>query len=267
MAENDNDVTADEVEIDLGPIEDITPEDVELNLDFGDDTDADDDIVLNLGEDEDEEPAADEAGGSDDEAVVVELRERLSGEFGDWYVIHTYSGMENRVKQNLDARIQTLGMEDFIFESVVPTEEVVETRNGTRKTVTRTVLPGYVLVRMELTDASWSAVRQTPSVTGFVAHASQPVPLSIDEVVKMLAPAAIAKANAAASGPTTPKKKKVEVADFKVGDSVMVVQGPFSGVHATITEINANHQRLKALVEILGRETPVDLTFAQVQKD
>ena len=267
MAENDNDVTADEVEIDLGPIEDITPEDVELNLDFGDDTDADDDIVLNLGEDEDEEPAADEAGGSDDEAVVAELRERLSGEFGDWSVIHTYSGMENRVKQNLDARIQTLGMEDFIFESVVPTEEVVETRNGTRKTVTRTVLPGYVLVRMELTDASWSAVRQTPSVTGFVAHASQPVPLSIDEVVKMLAPAAIAKANAAASGPTTPKKKKVEVADFKVGDSVMVVQGPFSGVHATITEINANHQRLKALVEILGRETPVDLTFAQVQKD
>ena len=267
MAENDNDVTADEVEIDLGPIEDITPEDVELNLDFGDDTDADDDIVLNLGEDEDEEPAADEAGGSDDEAVVAELRERLSGEFGDWYVIHTYSGMENRVKQNLDARIQTLGMEDFIFESVVPTEEVVETRNGTRKTVTRTVLPGYVLVRMELTDASWSAVRQTPSVTGFVAHASQPVPLSIDEVVKMLAPAAIAKANAAASGPTTPKKKKVEVADFKVGDSVMVVQGPFSGVHATITEINANHQRLKALVEILGRESPVDLTFAQVQKD
>ncbi|NLE18527.1 MAG: transcription termination/antitermination protein NusG [Propioniciclava sp.] len=267
MAENDNDVTADEVEIDLGPIEDITPEDVELNLDFGDDTDADDDIVLNLGENEDEEPAADEAGGSDDEAVVAELRERLSGEFGDWYVIHTYSGMENRVKQNLDARIQTLGMEDFIFESVVPTEEVVETRNGTRKTVTRTVLPGYVLVRMELTDASWSAVRQTPSVTGFVAHASQPVPLSIDEVVKMLAPAAIAKANAAASGPTAPKKKKVEVADFKVGDSVMVVQGPFSGVHATITEINANHQRLKALVEILGRETPVDLTFAQVQKD
>ena len=267
MAENDNDVTADEVEIDLGPIEDITPEDVELNLDFGDDTDADDDIVLNLGEDEDEEPAADEAGGSDDEAVVAELRERLSGEFGDWYVIHTYSGMENRVKQNLDARIQTLGMEDFIFESVVPTEEVVETRNGTRKTVTRTVLPGYVLVRMDLTDGSWSAVRQTPSVTGFVAHASHPVPLSIDEVVKMLAPAAIAKANAAASGPTTPKKKKVEVADFKVGDSVMVVQGPFSGVHATITEINANHQRLKALVEILGRETPVDLTFAQVQKD
>lgn len=262
---NDNDVTSEEVEIDLGPLEDITPDDVELNLDFGDDTDVVDDIVLNL--EEDDEPEAEDASDTDEESVVAELRERLSSEIGDWYVIHTYSGMENRVKQNLDARIQTLGMEEYIFESVVPTEEVVETRNGTRKTVTRTVLPGYVLVRMELTDASWSAVRQTPSVTGFVAHASQPVPLSIDEVVKMLAPAAIAKANAAASGPTTPRKKKVELADFKVGDSVMVVQGPFSGVHATITEINANHQRLKALVEILGRETPVDLTFAQVQKD
>ena len=267
MAENDNDVTADEVEIDLGPIEDITPEDVELNLDFGDDTDADDDIVLNLGEDEDEEPAADEAGGSDDEAVVAELRERLSGEFGDWYVIHTYSGMENRVKQNLDNRVKTLGMEDYIYEAVVPTEEVIETRNGARKSVTRTVLPGYVLVRMELTDASWAAVRHTPSVTGFVAHANAPVPLSLYEVEKMLAPAARARAAAGSTGPKTPKKKKVEVADFKVGDSVMVVQGPFSGVHATITEINANHQRLKALVEILGRETPVDLTFAQVQKD
>lgn len=266
---HDNDVTAEEVEIDLGPLDDVTPDDIELNLDFGDDTDAEDDLVLNLGEDEAQDVAEDESDSdnADDEAVVAELRERLSSQFGDWYVIHTYSGMENRVKQNLDARIQTLGMEDYIFESVVPTEEVVETRNGTRKTVTRTVLPGYVLVRMELTDASWSAVRQTPSVTGFVAHASQPVPLSIDEVVKMMAPAAIAKAHAAAAGPTTPRKKKVEVADFKVGDSVMVVQGPFSGVHATITEINANHQRLKALVEILGRETPVDLTFAQVQKD
>ena len=263
--QNDNDVSVDEVEIDLGSIEDITPDDVELNLDFGDDLDAEDDLVLNLGDED--EPAEDEGESSDEEAIVAELHDKLSSEIGDWYVIHTYSGMENRVKQNLDARIQTLGMEDYIFESVVPTEEVVETRNGTRKTVTRTVLPGYVLVRMELTDASWSTVRQTPSVTGFVAHASQPVPLSIDEVVKMLAPAAIAKANAAASGPTTTRKKKVEVADFKVGDSVMVVQGPFSGVHATITEINTNHQRLKALVEILGRETPVDLTFAQVQKD
>ena len=268
MADDVNDdVTLDEVEIDLGPV-DATPEDdVELNLDFGDDLDVEDDIVLNLGDDNEPEAEVDESGEADEEAIVAELREKLAGQFGDWYVIHTYSGMENRVKQNLDARITTLGMEDYIFESVVPTEDVVETRNGTRKTVTRTVLPGYVLVRMELTDASWSAVRQTPSVTGFVAHASHPVPLSLDEVTKMLAPAAIAKANAESSRPAVQKKRKVEVADFKVGDSVMVVQGPFSGVHATITEIQANHQRLKALVEILGRETPVDLTFAQVQKD
>ena len=263
----ENDVPMDEVEIDLGPIEETSDDEVELNLDFGDDTDTEDDLVLNLGDDEEDEDEEQAASETDEEAVLEELRSKLAGQFGDWYVIHTYSGMENRVKQNLDARIQTLGMEDYIFEAVVPTEEVGEIRNGARKTVTRTVLPGYVLVRMDLTDGSWSAVRHTPSVTGFVAHASHPVPLSIDEVVKMLAPAALAKANAEASGPTVAKKRKVEVADFKVGDSVMVVQGPFSGVHATITEINANHQRLKALVEILGRETPVDLTFTQVQKD
>ena len=146
------------------------------------------------------------------------------------------------------------------------TEEVTETRNGTKKSVTRTVLPGYVLVRMELTDASWAAVRHTPSVTGFVAHANAPVPLSLDEVEKMLAPAALAKAAAAVSGGSRPRNRKVEIADFSVGDSVMVVQGPFAGVHATITEINPNSQRLKALVEILGRETPVDLTFGQIQK-
>lgn len=262
----ENDISLDEVEIDLGSLEDTSEPEVELNLDFGDDTDDEDDLVLNLGDEDDttdDEPASD----TDEEAVLEELRAKLTGQFGDWYVIHTYSGMENRVKQNLDARIVTLGMEDYIFESVVPTEDVVEIRNGTRKTVTRTVLPGYVLVRMDLTDGSWATVRQTPSVTGFVAHASQPVPLSIEEVVKMLAPAALAKANAEATGPAAAKKRKVEVADFTVGDSVMVVQGPFSGVHATITEINANHQRLKALVEILGRETPVDLTFSQVQKD
>ena len=127
------------------------------------------------------------------------------------------------------------------------------------------MLPGYVLVRMELTDASWAAVRHTPSVTGFVAHANAPVPLSLDEVEKMLAPAALAKAAAASTG-SKPRNRKVEIADFSVGDSVMVVQGPFAGVHATITEINPNSQRLKALVEILGRETPVDLTFGQIQK-
>ena len=258
----------DDFEIDLGVAEPAATDEVELNLDFGGavEPEATDDLMLDLGtSDVAVEAETPEESPADEEAVLAELRERLRSQGGDWYVIHTYSGMENRVKQNLDARVQTLGMEDFIFESVVPTEEVVEIRNGARKTVTRTVLPGYVLVRMELTDESWSAVRHTPSVTGFVAHANAPVPLSLDEVEKMLAPAALAKAAASATGPSL-RKKKVEVADFKVGDSVMVVQGPFSGVHATITEINANNQRLKALVEILGRETPVDLTFTQVQK-
>ncbi len=257
---------SEDFEIDLGQLESNADE-VELNLDFAEDLDtpADDDILL-PGLAEDAEPAveADEPD-ADEEAVLAELREQLRGQIGDWYVIHTYSGMENRVKQNLDNRVKTLGMEDYIFEAVVPTEEVTETRNGAKKSVTRTVLPGYVLVRMELTDASWAAVRHTPSVTGFVAHANAPVPLSLDEVEKMLAPAALAKAAAASTG-SKPRNRKVEIADFSVGDSVMVVQGPFAGVHATITEINPNSQRLKALVEILGRETPVDLTFGQIQK-
>ncbi len=264
------DEAGDDFEIDLGPVE--TPEVDDFEIDLGTDDEATDsgdaDMLAHLGGADEPAPAAEPTAASDaaaDEVVLEELRTRLRTEPGDWYVIHTYSGMENRVKQNLDARVQTLGMDEYIFESVVPTEEVVEIRNGTRRTVTRTVLPGYVLVRMELTDESWAAVRHTPSVTGFVAHANAPVPLSLDEVEKMLAPAAIAKAVAAA-GPSQRAKKKVEVADFKAGDSVMVVQGPFSGVHATITEINVNNQRLKALVEILGRETPVDLTFSQVQK-
>jgi transcriptional antiterminator NusG len=174
--------------------------------------------------------------------------------------------MENRVLQNLENRVSSLNMEDFIYEIIVPTEEVTEIRNGQRKLVRRTVLPGYVLVRMDLTDESWSTVRHTPSVTGFVGHSNQPVPLSLEEVEKMLAPAVIAAATAGLEGPASRRKKKVEVADFAVGDSVMVVDGPFAGVHATITEINVNNQRLKALVEILGRETPVDLTFPQIQK-
>ena len=256
-----------EIEIDLGIPDAPVADDLELNLDFGDlgSIEADDDLVLNFGDDEPEPEPEPVVLDADDEAVLEALRLQLRAQVGDWYVIHTYSGMENRVKQNLDNRVKTLGMEDYIYEAVVQTEEVMETRNGARKTVTRTVLPGYVLVRMELTDASWAAVRHTPSVTGFVAHANAPVPLSLEEVEKMLAPAALAAAAALSTGPKR-NTKKIEIADFKVGDSVMVVQGPFAGVHATITEINANSQRLKALVEILGRETPVDLTLGQIQK-
>ena len=181
--------------------------------------------------------------------------------------------MENRVRQNLENRIVSLNMEDYIHEIVVPTEEVAEIKNGQRKMVKRTVLPGYVLVRMDLTDESWAAVRHTPSVTGFVGQAHQPVPLSMAEVENMLAPAVVAAAEAPAGGAAgggggtaTATKKPVEVADFDEGDSVMVVDGPFATLHATITEINAEAQRVKALVEIFGRETPVELSFSQIQK-
>jgi len=221
----------------------------------------------------DEEAAAEEAPVEPEEPgdPVEELRGRLRSQIGDWYVVHTYSGMENRVKGNLENRINSLNMEDYIFEIIVPTEEVAEIKNGQRRMVKRTVLPGYVLVRMDLTDESWSTVRHTPSVTGFVGNSQKPVPLSLEEVEKMLAPAVVAAAEqaaaeAGAAPAKTAAKKKVEVADFGVGDSVMVVDGPFATLHATVTEINAEAQRIKALVEIFGRETPVELSFNQIQK-
>jgi transcriptional antiterminator NusG len=261
-------------DIDLGSYSASREDDVDINLDFGDapaDQATEDDFELDFGslpttEEEPEavevEPEEESDAGHD---ALEAFRSDLRAKPGDWYVVHTYSGMENRVLQNLENRVSSLNMEDYIYEIIVPTEEVTEIRNGQRKQVKRTVLPGYVLVRMDLTDESWSTVRHTPSVTGFVGHSNSPVPLSLDEVEKMLAPAVVAAATASSDSPTR-RKKKVEVADFTVGDSVMVVDGPFAGVHATITEINVNNQRLKALVEILGRETPVDLTFPQIQK-
>ena len=275
-SDDDTAVQATDFDIDFGQGEyhRSADDDLGIDLDFGGSTPAagtvageGEGIDLNFGEpepeeeDEDDEEEESEAGTNALEAFRSELR----GKLGDWYVVHTYSGMENRVLQNLENRVSSLNMEDYIYEIIVPTEEVTEIRNGQRKQIKRTVLPGYVLVRMELTDESWSTVRHTPSVTGFVGHSNSPVPLSLEEVEKMLAPAVLAAANAASDTPSR-RKKKVEVADFAVGDSVMVVDGPFAGVHATITEINVNNQRLKALVEILGRETPVDLTFPQIQK-
>ncbi len=216
-----------------------------------------------------EEPVAEEPAADD---PLEAFRNELWAKPGDWFVIHTYSGMEKRVKSNLENRINSLNMEDYIHEVVVPTEDVPEIKNGQRKMVNRTRFAGYVLVRMDLTDESWAAVRHTPSVTGFVGHAHQPVPLSMAEVENWLAPtfAAVEADAAAASGDagsaTTAPKRPVEVADFDVSDSVMVVDGPFATLHATITEINAESQRVKALVEIFGRETPVELSFSQIQK-
>nr|WP_193612869.1 transcription termination/antitermination protein NusG [Nocardioides lijunqiniae] len=212
---------------------------------------------------------------SDEDVDPLEaFRAELWAKPGDWFVVHTYSGMENRVKSNLENRIISLNMEDYIHEIVVPIEDVVEIKNGQRRTRTKPSLPGYVLVRMDLTDESWSAVRHTPSVTGFVGHSHQPVPLSMSEVENMLAPSVIARAEAEAvaagtpakAGSSTTAKKQVEVADFDISDSVMVVDGPFATLHATITEINAESQRVKALVEIFGRETPVELSFSQIQR-
>jgi transcriptional antiterminator NusG len=228
-------------------------------------------------EQNDEAPAEDAAEDVEADTPVPDLlrefRDALYSQPGDWYVVHTYSGMEKRVKANLENRITSLNAEDYIFQVEVPTEEVAEIKNGQRKLVKRTVLPGYVLVRMDLTDESWAVVRHTPSVTGFVGNAHQPVPLSLPEVEKMLAPAIEAEVAAAApeaSSAGSPQQKakapKVEFADFGVGDSVMVVDGPFATLHATITELNIDAQRVKALVEIFGRETPVELSFSQIQK-
>lgn len=273
----------DEVEIDLGHLsEEDSAEEPEIALDLGDDEPAeasDDDIARNLGigqaaddeqdADENESSEADNADNQDVvDAAIEELRGELSSKFGEWYVLHTYSGMENKVKQNLDARVQNFNMEDYIFETVVPTEEVVEIRNGARRTITRVYLPGYVLVRMDLTDDSWGIVRHTPSVTGFVGQSTTPIPLTFDEVVKMLTPSVVARISRENADKTSsPKAKpKVEVADYEVGESVQITDGPFAGVPAQITEINTNNQRIKALVEILGRSTPVDLEFNQIEK-
>ena len=273
----------DEVEIDLGDLsEENSAEEPEIDLDLGDDEPAeasDDDIARNLGigqaaddeqdADENESSEADNADNQDVvDAAIEELRGELSSKFGEWYVLHTYSGMENKVKQNLDARVQNFNMEDYIFETVVPTEEVVEIRNGARRTITRVYLPGYVLVRMDLTDDSWGIVRHTPSVTGFVGQSTTPIPLTFDEVVKMLTPSVVARISRENADKTSsPKAKpKVEVADYEVGESVQITDGPFAGVPAQITEINTNNQRIKALVEILGRSTPVDLEFNQIEK-
>lgn len=192
---------------------------------------------------------------------VVAFKTELRRQPGDWYVIHSYAGYENRVKANLENRIQSLNMEDFIHQVEVPMEEVTEIKNAQRKTVRRVRIPGYVLVRMDLTDESWGAVRHTPGVTGFVGHTHQPVPLTLDEVFSMLAPTLAPAAEKA----TRPAAPQIAV-DFTVGESVTVTDGPFDTLPATISEINAEAQKLKVLVSIFGRETPVELSFNQVAK-
>jgi transcriptional antiterminator NusG len=220
-----------------------------------------------------------ETGGDESEAAtepeeeldpVEQLRSQLRRAPGDWFVVHSYAGYENKVKTNLESRISSLDMEDYIYQVEVPTEEVTEIKNGKRQQVSRKVFPGYILVRMDLTDDSWGAVRNTPGVTGFVGATSKPSPLSMDEVIKILAPAT-QKAAAVGKGATgdtgsAGTSAPVEVVDFEVGESVTVMDGPFATLPATINEIDPLHAKLKVLVSIFGRETPVELSFSQVSK-
>ncbi|MEU3482442.1 transcription termination/antitermination protein NusG [Streptomyces sp. NPDC033754] len=230
-----------------------------------------------------EEDESDESEESDDEETeeeaepaapvdpVAALREELRTLPGEWYVIHTYAGYEKRVKANLEQRAVSLNVEDFIYQAEVPEEEIVQIKGGERKNVKQNKLPGYVLVRMDLTNESWGVVRNTPGVTGFVGNAYDPYPLTLDEIVKMLAPEAEEKAAreaAEAEGKPAPARKlEVQVLDFEVGDSVTVTDGPFATLQATINEINPDSKKVKGLVEIFGRETPVELSFDQIQKN
>ena len=221
------------------------------------------------------EAAAPEAAPADeDEDPLVAFRARLESQIGDWFVIHSYAGFENRVKQNLETRAVSLNMEDYIYEVNVPSEEVTEIKNGVRKQVKRNKFPGYVLVRMDLTDESWGVVRHTPGVTGFVGQGHNPAPLSMDEAFDMLRPsqqkaiASVATAAAASAGEKggSASGAKIDI-DLNIGDSVTVVDGPFATLHATISEINLDAQKVVGLVEIFGRETPVELGFNQIHKN
>ncbi|MET8623065.1 transcription termination/antitermination protein NusG [Kitasatospora sp. NPDC004669] len=214
-------------------------------------------------EDEVEEEAEEEA----EVDPVAKFREDLRFMPGEWYVIHTYAGYENRVKQNLEQRAVSLNVEEYIFQAEVPQEEVVQIKNGDRKTIRQNKLPGYVLVRMDLTPESWGVVRNTPGVTGFVGNAYDPYPLTLDEVVKMLAPDVERQAAKEAGKPSPVKPSEIQVLDFEVGDSVTVTDGPFATLQATINEINPDSKKVKGLVEIFGRETPVELSFDQIQKN
>ncbi len=233
-----------------GYLDDAAPEGVGTAA-----ADAEQDAAADAGSDSTgEAPAGDVETPAEDLDPADQLRAELAGQTGDWYVVHSYAGYENKVKTNLESRISSLNMEDYIYAIEVPVETVMEVKGGKRQEVTRKKLPGYLFVRMDLTDESWSVVRNTPGVTGFVGQTSRPSPLSIDDVVKMIAP---------------PKQKTVvaqKAVDFEVGESITVTDGPFATLPATINEINLDSQKLKVLVSIFGRETPVELSFNQVAK-
>jgi transcriptional antiterminator NusG len=246
-------------------VESAVPDSTDDSSEADADADADDAETGEADADSDEEADALAAAAAKAEVDPAdEFKAKLRRQEGDWYVIHSYAGYENRVKANLETRIQTLDMEDYIFEIQVPMEEVVEIKNAQRKVINRVRIPGYVLVRMDLTDASWGAVRHTPGVTGFVGNAHNPVPLRLDEVFSMLAPV-FEEEQAEKGKPVKHAAAPVDV-DFEVGESVIVKEGPFETLPATISEIKIDSQTLVVLVSIFERETPVTLAFNQVTK-
>jgi transcription termination/antitermination protein NusG len=249
-----------------GPSDDVAAS-AEDDADSADEADVVDEVDASADDADgaDEADSADEVDASADDAessadsVQEEFMRELRMLPGDWYVVHSYAGYENRVKTNLESRIQSLNMEDYIFQIEVPVHQVTEIKGGKRQQVSEKVLPGYILVRMELTDESWAVVRNTPGVTGFVGLSSRPSPLQLNEVASLLAPEPEVSAKQAEAARTaTP--------DFEVGESVTVMDGPFATLPATVNEINPEAQKLKVLVSIFGRETPVELSFDQVTK-
>jgi transcriptional antiterminator NusG len=263
QAEDAQDVVFGDVAVEAVAVEDVAVEDVAVE-----------DVTSGEAE---EAPVGDDAAQAQAGAEVVDpvaaFRAELEDAPGLWYVIHSYAGYENKVRTNLLSRVTSLNMEDHIFEVQVPIEEVVEIKSGQKKLVKRNKFPGYVLVRMDLTDESWGTVRHTPGVTGFVGNAHHPVPLSIDEVMAILAPEPAAQpeplVGTAAGGPARggAKPAKVVEIDLRPGDSVTVIDGAFATLHATVSEINVEGQKITGLVEIFGRETPVELRFDQIQKN
>lgn len=261
---------ADELQDEDEDADDSAEESDEDEADADDESDDEDADQAEAVADEVEEEA-EEAAPAEPVDPIEALRNELRLLPGEWYVIHTYAGYEKRVKANLEQRAVSLNVEEFIYQAEVPEEEIVQIKNGERKNVRQNKLPGYVLVRMDLTNESWGVVRNTPGVTGFVGNAYDPYPLTLDEIVKMLAPEAKEKADKAAAEaaglPAPAVKRTIEVLDFEVGDSVTVTDGPFATLQATINEINPDSKKVKGLVEIFGRETPVELSFDQIQKN
>jgi len=241
-----------------GEAADVTDETSGLADEPADDV-VDDEVEAADGDIAAAEPAEEAAEPAEESDIVAEFTRELRMLPGDWYVVHSYAGYENRVKTNLESRIMSLNMEDYIFQIEVPTHQVTEIKSGKKQTVNEKVLPGYILVRMELTDESWAVVRNTPGVTGFVGLSSKPSPLPLGEVATLLAPAP-------AEGAKQTETAKKSTPEYEVGESVTVMDGPFATLPATVNEVNPVTQKLKVLVSIFGRETPVELSFDQVSK-